>query len=51
MCFCVNHSLNGSSDSVNGDLQFVKSRARVKCEVRGARCEVVKCEVPVRGRL
>jgi len=23
--------------------------AGVKCEVRGARCEVVKCEVPVRG--
>jgi len=23
--------------------------AGVKCEVRGVRCEVVKCEVPVRG--
>ena len=25
------------------------TRAGVKCEVLGARCEVVKCEVPVRG--
>ena len=31
------------------DGAVVDCRAEVKCEVRSARCEVVKCEVPVRG--